>query len=627
MLIQSVAPVILKRKPFANTLPQAKHAAHQFARPNANTMAQTVKDSFLDLERHRQLLEENIEKLRKSLRHWQTWLAECEGLKEEILAVKPLPNRQQLVSICREYEGELVTKKEVEELLGVSTLRSAEQIVNLLDRRIDYVEQNVQTVQRQLETSENKLAAATVISTPDVRNEDGLPLTEIIEELDEEGNVVSSRISTPGSTQPQLLEVLEKAGVKDVPTHKASLIESEPTPEEGKADPATTKPTKKGVKFAEDTKPGPELVKSQTTKRIEDIMELAKQQNATPSEPPIIPTDESPEDAALRREMLQYGMSEVGAVVAELDLEDGSDWTEDDYDGDETSSLDDEDEFGRSTGKVVDEELRREMIELEKRLGARMIENIGKKASDYGIVREGIGRITINGQEDTAAPKSILASPGEVIDEGAEPSAMKSVRFSEDLDISPAPKTSGRAGPAVKKTPGTAPVSDIVERTAVVQDATPNPPKKASRFKSARAATPAVVNGPLVLSATSQAGPALSLQPAKPPTPKPFSTPIQFAPANKNTRTAPTGPEGKILAPSIVERDVPLNISAVEPDELDPQLLNQEVATEYHKMRNRMIQRQGGFMKEEESEIVPFTEEEGGPKKMSRFKAARLARS
>jgi unconventional prefoldin RPB5 interactor 1 len=81
------------------------------------------------------------------------------------------------------------------------------------------------------------------------------------------------------------------------------------------------------------------------------------------------------------------------------------------------------------------------------------------------------------------------------------------------------------------------------------------------------------------------------------------------------------------LAPTIVERDVPLDTSVPEPDELDPQLLHQEVATEYHRMRNRMIQRQGGFMKEDESEVVPFSEEEGGPKKMSRFKAARLARS
>jgi unconventional prefoldin RPB5 interactor 1 len=65
----------------------------------------------------------------------------------------------------------------------------------------------------------------------------------------------------------------------------------------------------------------------------------------------------------------------------------------------------------------------------------------------------------------------------------------------------------------------------------------------------------------------------------------------------------------------------------IEPDALDPQILHQEVAIEYHRIRNRMIQKQGGFMKEEESEFVPLTEEEGGPKKLSRFKAARLARS
>lgn len=65
----------------------------------------------------------------------------------------------------------------------------------------------------------------------------------------------------------------------------------------------------------------------------------------------------------------------------------------------------------------------------------------------------------------------------------------------------------------------------------------------------------------------------------------------------------------------------------MEPDNMDSNLLHQEAATEYHKMRNLMIHRQGGFMKEDESEIVPLTEEEGGPKKMSRFKAARLSKS
>ncbi len=43
-----------------------------------------VKDSFIDLERHRLRLEENASKLRKSLQHWQTWEAEYEGMKEQI---------------------------------------------------------------------------------------------------------------------------------------------------------------------------------------------------------------------------------------------------------------------------------------------------------------------------------------------------------------------------------------------------------------------------------------------------------------------------------------------------------------------------------------------------------------
>ena len=46
-----------------------------------------VKDSFGDLERLRLQLEENVKKLRESLQLWQTWSAEYEGLKEEILGL------------------------------------------------------------------------------------------------------------------------------------------------------------------------------------------------------------------------------------------------------------------------------------------------------------------------------------------------------------------------------------------------------------------------------------------------------------------------------------------------------------------------------------------------------------
>ncbi len=52
------------------------------------------------------------------------------------------------------------------------------------------VQQNIRTLLSLLNTAEEKYAAAQVLSKPEVRNEEGLPLTEIYEELDEEGNVI-----------------------------------------------------------------------------------------------------------------------------------------------------------------------------------------------------------------------------------------------------------------------------------------------------------------------------------------------------------------------------------------------------------------------------------------------------
>ena len=46
-----------------------------------------MRDSFIDVERHRLRLDENLVKLQRSLQHWQTWEAEYEGLKEDILGL------------------------------------------------------------------------------------------------------------------------------------------------------------------------------------------------------------------------------------------------------------------------------------------------------------------------------------------------------------------------------------------------------------------------------------------------------------------------------------------------------------------------------------------------------------
>ena len=56
-----------------------------------------LQDDLDNLESQRRRLEENVEKLRKSLEHWQIWEAEYEGFKEELLGMGEEFTNQQLV--------------------------------------------------------------------------------------------------------------------------------------------------------------------------------------------------------------------------------------------------------------------------------------------------------------------------------------------------------------------------------------------------------------------------------------------------------------------------------------------------------------------------------------------------
>lgn len=624
--------------------------------------------TLIDLERHRQLLETQVSQLRKALQTWQLWSAEYEGLKEEILA-KPNPTAQDLLEIGRDFNGEALTLVEIDDILNLKdTPRTAKQVVDLLDKRLEYVSKNVVDTGKILMAAEEKMQRAEMVRE-DLEggglDDEGLPVTEITEELDENDNIISYKTSNPGAQKGQLLDVLKKAGVteKDLaemaqngakkseqpepatkaaevkPTvkkveakkpHPLSQVNSVSEREVLEADELpetlpgiTIQPKKKGVSFASDTKQGPDIVPSATQKKIEAIMSLASAQNAPiPSEgpeAPIIPEDEDEEDARMRREMLAYGMSEMGSVVAELELEDGSDWDEDDY-TDEEITDDEEDQYGRSTSKMVDEDMHKRMRELEEKLGVRGLINVGSKAPpdvsvekftpEAGIAQLKITQEDVDSQAKLATEEELKSSfkdtkldaNGNVVPKKAK----KGVSFNTELDISPAPE-SAKAAPTVKQKAVAAPISDIVERKpleAIAAPKIPEPPKKVSKFKAARAG----------------AGPSA---PFLPPT---------FQPA-RSERAVPSGPENATLASTIIERD---NISenVAEPDELDPGLLQQEVAMEYHKRRNNMIQKEGGFNEKRELVAPDGTildeqlfEADGKPvKKMSRFMAARLAR-
>ncbi len=371
-------------------------------------------DTLSNVEKERARLEEYVAKLQSALQHWQKWNFEYEALKEEIAALPARTTSQTLSRTAYSFEGEVLDEKEIRELLGQDKgiNRKPEQVVALLSRRIDYVQRNVETVQKQVDGA--------VIKLGKIGPTDKQDMTEILEELDEEGNVVSSRLSRPGEATSEVVNALKKAGVKE-----DDFQEIDPTMEDetaldmtttsscvsaqGKAPasapdidegPASGKKVseeqtgaegsrRKSVTFAEDTKAesaqsarevqkpaGTEVTPNKTTSTRQRIPVIVKNnfepqdrvlevgsdndeddvdENSTHA--PIIPVDESEADAMMRREMLAYSMNEMGAIVAQLDLAETSIDDEGSYYTDDDDDDEDEDEDGvRTSATATDDE-------------------------------------------------------------------------------------------------------------------------------------------------------------------------------------------------------------------------------------------------------------------------------
>jgi len=405
---------------------------------------------------------------------------------------------------------------------------------------------------------------------------------------------------------------------------------------------ATSAPSTKNTSST--SSQGPTLNKSDrvTDNNLHETSQTMEDTTAENS-PPVMPIDESPEDAALRRQMIQYGLHEVGAVVAELELDDETEsqcsYSDDDLDGDEqyTSSNDEEeDAFGRTTRRVVDDDYRRQMLELEKKLNIRRLE---KSQPELQNKLAESNKMAVEQPSDKPIT-SVL------VDKSQKSTVKKGVRFAEELDISPVPVPPSRSiRPSEAKS---AMQNLVVERAAAAPQTglsglTHSTPKKASRFKQAREAaqqhnrTPATGAQEAHIEHEPLSGSLQERKPLKPAASLPLTAAVSSnridltasikAPSEEARRQDPDGPPGRTHLSNIIERKVPSNaVDAPDPDNMDSYLLRQEVAVEYHRMRNRMIQREGGFLpRDGQEERVPLTEEEGGSgKKVSRFKAARL---
>lgn len=621
------------------------------------------------------LLEENVTKLRKALQHWQVWEVEYAELKDAIEALPQNATPVDLKSTGESLESSLVIGKELEDVLGSwRGKRSRAQVISCLSRRVDYVQQNAQSAQKQLDKAEKELESALsddveAISPRSPRSPGGhLPILDIIEELDEDGEVVSSSVSKPQDSVPQVVNVLKNAGVTgleisdreetttgrssddnlDVSKSRSSESSTEATDSSsatlapGSGPQSPSKKRKKSVSFAEEVSispapsarrsspppqvlpPTPLKAKSKVPWEVEEsrkgrffsgtrVIEVDETDKEIGSLPVVAPEDESPEDAALRREMNQYALSEVGAIVAEMDIEEGDGDDEDDDELDDNPDFDgsnggeDENEYGISMHDRVSDEDRQAMLDLEKKLSARMM-NVGPQPESDGLkdyandVRKLVIRSN-NGDEN--AESNVEARP-----------VKKGVHFAEEPDTTPSPARLEETEAA----PLADPVSDaVIERNIVSQsiNKTKSTTKaNASRFKKGR------LQQPLASEPETSSRQDHSLSHRQP------NIPVHLRQDSHQSQEVvePEGPPGKTLSSTVVERQSRENAAPPpNPSGADPALLEQELAVENRRLFNKMIQKQGGFKPSQEEVDSPLMEERDGKiRKVSRFKAAKL---
>ncbi|KAL8843530.1 MAG: hypothetical protein Q9170_000034 [Blastenia crenularia] len=675
-------------------------------------------------------LQEDIDKLSKSIKIWHTWETEYGGLREELQTLDKDASSRAINEIASQFTGELLNQKEINLLTRDERRqpRMCQQVIGLLSRRIDYVQSNIKSLHGFLQAAKDRLAAQSP-SPAQQNDEEGYPLMEIQEELDENDNVLSSSVVPASEAAPQLIETLRKAGVPGLQSARenksfqphveassedaksgegsdilpSALKQTDYSPPEithdQKVSPSTSESDSKGdsrkgvrrrksVTFADGTKQAPQTptqtkpakdvqaakaasaarrVKAEVRGSIDALKKvhdagfineevfdrfrreyverlqnlpisvvsqpIARRQGSTSLDPalitkssttegfdPIIPINESPEEAALRREMIRYNMNEVGAVVAEMNLveEDQSLSSGHEFSNEENehrnSSDEDENDWGISTSSALTSDYIKEMQALDQQINAGSIRTVKPSATVEALLH--------------AEKELVVGEDGNPVKNDRSEANMdqekKTVRFARDLDVQERPRLPRHGSRIQAGAKQTSPSvhADIVERRTQTNSSPnrtgPSPKKKTSQFKAARSVEPQAAVAP-------RRATHLQINGNNGNQVKTPSLPAFTPPATP--KVTPTGPPGRTHAANVVERplsDVVKAEDALEPDEFDASILQQELTMDYHRTRNRMIQRQGGFLAnvEEDEEQGPLIDENG--KKISRFKAAKL---
>lgn len=485
---------------------------------------------------------------------------------------------------------------------------------------------------------------------------------------------LASSISKPGNAEPQLLQALQKAGLKKQDLESDSQVRPDsietptdkPDGHDSKVDKSQTAPimetsgTKEAFTPSNISKSSPakatasapaqphspsvqpESHSRRPKKASPFIQDVAK--HSFPKGDRVVEVDSEDEevsaigikpakpetaaDAALRARMLEYSLREVGNIVAQIDLDEadteatdsgteefGSD---EDLDLDDDADLDLNDDYEASSVEDEDEHgLSRngnlsEAYRKEMReLEDRLNARMFQNVGPSPEITNDESRAATDATNAGGA-KSPPTSPKPIKSALRTAPKPKGVRFAKNLDVAPTP-------PPVAKS-----------------DQAPPEPAQAP---SGPACKDTIVERRLALSSSTKD----LAQPKKVSRFKASRSPPAAQQAEIQSHRSTTQP----LADTIIERPSaspsPPSIGPTPPgniDEFAPNIQRQQLASQYYRQRNQQVRKQGGFARlareeeEREGEVsddeLEYQDGDGdgggvrGGKKMSLFKRARI---
>ena len=439
------------------------------------------------VEEARQSLEDKISKLRNSLAQWRTREAEYEAFKEELVSLNPNATAEDIIGVGTSFGGDIINEREIKDLVGydrAATRRTKSQVQDSLSKRVDVARNNADTLQRQIDRAEAELEQPLDAAAD---TEDGQPVMEIYEELDEVGNVLSSRLIRAEPTSEALdalfhntigggtsgnVQMQDRSSPSSKEMQDVAITGSSPAEVSKNAN--TASEAKSRSAFLGATGP---------------ILELDENDNVIRSIPP------TSADVATHRAEVFENASTLGPVVATMDIEEDSDFSDDEnYNEDDFGEDEHRVVIGRSRAALEGTEW--EMDNIRENLTPEYIAEMEALMKKYNQpVMGNLGPQDVGFPLGTSLNEPVprSSSPPQENEHGDNRTTVrKGVRFATELDIASEPaykveKTVEQ--PTLPIRPKQATISDVVERAPVPIPSNPTEPggkKRTSRFKAAR---------------------------------------------------------------------------------------------------------------------------------------------